>query len=81
MTDSKWVICWFLEGFGPGWISKNELHLLPWTGDVLKALTFASKEDADRMLIEWEMLDFGGLDVWVEPVDKDAIEAIIRHES
>lgn len=72
-SPNKWVIGWFLEGFGPGWISTARMHLLPWTGDLAKAMTFDSAEDADRTLIQWELLDLHVGDTWVEQLDKNGV--------
>jgi hypothetical protein len=59
-----------LEGFGFGWVSTHRIHLLPWTGNVDTAMTFASRADADRVLIEWEIQDVGIGDYWVESLTK-----------
>lgn len=69
-SRSKWVIGWFLEGFGFGWISTGKLHLLPWTGNADTALIFDSKAEADRKLIEWEIQGVGVGDFWIESLTK-----------
>jgi hypothetical protein len=69
----RWVIGWFIDGLGPGWLSSSRV-LLPWTGDLSRADLFGSKEDAERKLVEWEIQGLGVGEYWVEELTKAQAE-------
>lgn len=70
-AKTEWIICWFVEGLGQGWVSEVASGLMPWSSDVSQAYRYASEADADRQIIEcYLQSDSDPESMWVELLDK-----------